>query len=75
MIASDVHPDHQGKGIGTAIVSDIIADGQRKGKPVRSHVRKVDPARNLFERLGFSLIEETKTHFSMLTSIPKKELS
>ena len=69
--AIEIHPDHQSKGIATEIISTIIADGFQKNKPVRLHVLKVNPARRLYDRLGFSVIEETTTHYIMLTSISK----
>ena len=67
--AIEIHPDYQGKGIGTAIINMILAAGIQKGKPVRLQVLKVNPAKRLYDRLGFSVIEETATHYIMLTSI------
>ena len=70
-----IQPEFQGKGIGTAIIRKIIADGIQKGKPIRLQVLKVNPAKELYSRLGFSVIEETTTHYIMLTSILDKELN
>jgi len=66
--AIEVHPAYQGKGIATQIINQIIADGIQKRKPVRLQVLKVNPAKRLYERLGFSVAEETPTHYIMLTS-------
>lgn len=66
-----IHPNYQSQGIGTAIISKIIADGTLNMKPVRLRVLKVNPAKRLYERLGFSTVEETSTHYIMLTSMPK----
>lgn len=67
----EIHPEYQGKGIGTAIIDKIISDGAQKMKPVRLRVLKVNPAKRLYERLGFSTVEQTSTHYMMLTSISK----
>jgi ribosomal protein S18 acetylase RimI-like enzyme len=66
----EIHPAFQSQGIGTAIISQILADGVKKGKSVRLQVLKVNPAKRLYDRLGFSVIEETSTHYIMLASIP-----
>ena len=69
--AIEIHPDYQGQGIGRAIIQKIIAAGALKMKPAFLHVLKVNPAKRLYERLGFSVVSETSTHFQMRTSILK----
>jgi len=69
--AIEIHPDYQGNGIGTVIINGIIAEGAQKMKPVYLRVLKVNPAKRLYDRLGFSIIEETPTHYIMRTSISK----
>jgi ribosomal protein S18 acetylase RimI-like enzyme len=69
--AIEIHPDFQGQGIATGIINNLIADGRRKMKPIRLYVLKVNPAKRLYDRLGFSVIEETPTHYIMLTSMSK----
>ena len=46
-------PAYRGAGIGTAILTDVLAEGQRSGKPVSIHVEQYNPALRLYERLGF----------------------
>lgn len=46
-------PAFQGRGVGTALVQWLVEEAQRRLLPVRLHVLKVDPARVLYERLGF----------------------
>jgi ribosomal protein S18 acetylase RimI-like enzyme len=46
-------PQHRGAGIGTAILRDLLAEAAAAGKPVRVHVERLNPARRLYERLGF----------------------
>lgn len=55
-------PEFQNKGIGTGIIRNLL---DKTNKPVRLQVLKVNPARNLYERLGFKIESETETHFWM----------
>ncbi|CAN5600415.1 hypothetical protein BH24ACI2_BH24ACI2_15400 [soil metagenome] len=64
-------PEFQNKGIGTKIIQKIIGESQKKNKPVRLQVLKINPAKKLYERLGFEIFDETKTHFLMKT--PNKD--
>ena len=67
----EIHPDYQSKGIGTAILKKMIADGEHKMKPIVLQVLKVNPAIKLYERLGFVIVETTKTHYRMTTTNPR----
>lgn len=55
-------PEFQNKGIGTKLIRDLIL---KKTKPIRLQVLKVNPAQDLYKRLGFEVISENKTHFVM----------
>ena len=46
-------PDFRGRGIGTALLNDILAEGGRTARSVTIHVESFNPARRLYERLGF----------------------
>jgi ribosomal protein S18 acetylase RimI-like enzyme len=61
----EIDPTEQGHGIGSAVVSTILAAARARGLPVTLRVLKVNPARRLYERLGFIVVSETKTHFEM----------
>jgi ribosomal protein S18 acetylase RimI-like enzyme len=50
-----IAPDYQGRGLGTALVRRILHQAAGRGLPVRLHVLRVNPARTLYERLGFRL--------------------
>lgn len=67
----EIQPTHQRQGLGATIIHKIIAEAAHQKKPVRLRVLKVNPAKGLYDRLGFSVIEETDTHFIMKTSLPK----
>jgi ribosomal protein S18 acetylase RimI-like enzyme len=48
----------QRKGIGTEVMKRLIADANRADKAVRLSVAKINPARGLYERLGFQITHE-----------------
>jgi ribosomal protein S18 acetylase RimI-like enzyme len=51
-------PGCRGSGIGGAILRDVQAMGAAAGKPVSMHVEKMNPARRLYDRLGFAFRED-----------------
>jgi ribosomal protein S18 acetylase RimI-like enzyme len=61
----EIHPDWQRRGIGTSLVEKAISGANERGLPTRLQVLKVNPARLLYERIGFQLRGETETHFLM----------
>jgi ribosomal protein S18 acetylase RimI-like enzyme len=46
-------PEYQRRGIGTFLVRQIISEAETRGLPIRLRVLKVNPARSLYERLGY----------------------
>ena len=46
-------PSYRGRGIGTSIVADLQVQASGDGKPVVLHVEMHNPARHLYQRLGF----------------------
>jgi ribosomal protein S18 acetylase RimI-like enzyme len=60
-----VAPEYQRQGIGTALIRDLLAEARRAGVPVVLQVLRVNPARQLYERLGFTVTGETATHYQM----------
>lgn len=51
-------PKHRGGGIGTALLQGILAEADAAGLPVRIHVEVFNPARRLYQRLGFNQIAD-----------------
>jgi GNAT superfamily N-acetyltransferase len=51
-------PAHRGQGIGARLIRDVMQRAATLGKPVRLHVEQHNPARRLYERLGFVALEE-----------------
>ena len=46
-------PEHRGGGLGTRLIREIFAEGDATGRKVSIHVEIFNPARRLYERLGF----------------------
>ncbi|HTU12862.1 MAG TPA: GNAT family N-acetyltransferase [Allosphingosinicella sp.] len=60
-------PEARGTGLGTAILTDLLADETR---PVELHVERFNPARRLYERFGFVLLEEQPVYLRMIRQPP-----
>ena len=58
-------PAHQRRGIGGAIVSDLLAEARQRGVPVKLNVLRVNPAKALYERLGFREVGGDEHRFFM----------
>ncbi len=58
-------PEQRGAGIGGALMSQLLAEADRAGQPVRIHVERFNPALRLYERLGFTRIGDTGVYFLM----------
>lgn len=55
-------PEFQNRKIGTELIKRLIENSR---KPVKLQVLKANPARRLYEKLGFVIAGETETHFLM----------
>jgi ribosomal protein S18 acetylase RimI-like enzyme/acyl dehydratase len=66
----ELAPEHQGRGIGSTILRDIQRAAADRGLGVTLQVLKVNPARRLYERLGFRQTGETQTHYLMAWEVP-----
>lgn len=51
-------PAYQKQGIGGAILEDVLVSARAAGKAVSIHVEKSNPARKLYDRLGFAQVED-----------------
>lgn len=57
-------PAYQGQGLGSAIIRALLRAAQETGLDVSLQVLKSNPAAlRLYERLGFQVMGETKTHY------------
>jgi len=59
-------PAFQNRGIGSRVIADVLQFARAKGKPVRLQVFRVNPARRLYERMGFVLVGETPDSYVLL---------
>jgi ribosomal protein S18 acetylase RimI-like enzyme len=51
-------PGHRGKGIGTQLLTEVLAEAGAAAKPVQMHVERFNPAQRLYDRLGFRQIAD-----------------
>ncbi len=52
-------PAHQGKGIDTRVMRQLIDEAQEEGLPLTLEVERDNPhAKRLYERLGFEVVED-----------------
>lgn len=71
--ASELHildiallPGVRGRGVGTRILTDLLDESQASGRRVRIYVESFNPARRLYERLGFRVRGEQGLHLLMV---------
>ncbi len=61
-----IHPEYQGRGIGSACMTRILTDANTTGKAVNLQVLKINIRGIAFyQRLGFSIIDEDPIHVQM----------
>jgi GNAT superfamily N-acetyltransferase len=48
-------PAHRGRGIGSRLLAPVLERADALGRPVAIHVERLNPARRLYERLGFGV--------------------
>ncbi len=61
-------PDSRGQGIGGAILRDVLGQARDLRKGVSIHVEKFNPARHLYQRLGFEVVEDGGVYDMMRVS-------
>jgi GNAT superfamily N-acetyltransferase len=60
-----VMPQHRNAGIGTLLMRDLLTEAEQTGKPVSIWVEQFNPSQTLFQRLGFSKIQEDGYNYLM----------
>jgi ribosomal protein S18 acetylase RimI-like enzyme len=58
-------PNHQNKGVGTQIIKTVIKEAKEKSKDISLMVASHNPAKNLYKRLGFEIIEAGEVYLKM----------
>ena len=58
-------PAYRNRGIGSRLLHSLLDEAAGAGKAVRIHVEKFNPALRLYERLGFSVIDDHGVYWFM----------
>jgi ribosomal protein S18 acetylase RimI-like enzyme len=56
-------PPFRNHGIGSRLLGEVLDEGARTGVKVTIYVEKLNPARRLYERLGFEVIDQDDVYF------------
>lgn len=62
-------PEFRGRGVGEALLRELIAEAEASGRPLTIHVEQGNPARRLYERLGFVPVAE-RGHNTLMSAGP-----
>lgn len=65
--------DVRGHGLGRQLLEDVMAEAARAEVPVTLSVLKANPAKQLYERLGFSVVGEDAHEFHMSNPDPGRQ--
>jgi ribosomal protein S18 acetylase RimI-like enzyme len=60
-----LHPRYQGQGIGAALIRRLLDEASAAGKRVDLDVLRANPAKRLYERLGFRVVSELPHSYLM----------
>ncbi|MBL9162974.1 MAG: GNAT family N-acetyltransferase [Planctomycetaceae bacterium] len=60
-----IDPAHQGRGIGTRIMDELIAEATSQRLPVRLQALRQSRARRWYERLGFAQTGESSAYWTL----------
>jgi ribosomal protein S18 acetylase RimI-like enzyme len=58
-------PPFRGRGIGTSLLEGLIAEAEESDRKLSIHVESNNPARSLYERLGFAPVGENGVYLLM----------
>ena len=56
-------PQNRNAGIGSSLIRELLQEADGEGKPVSIWVENFNPSLRLFERLGFSKVEENDFNY------------
>ena len=66
-----VLPRYRNAGIGASLIRELLTEGGQTGKPVSIWVEYFNPSIHLFERLGFSRVQEDGFNCLMECAVKK----
>lgn len=58
-------PDRRGGGVGTAVLGALQDYARTRGKGVDIFVERINPAKSLYDRMGFTVIREEEIYLEM----------
>src|SRR5688572_30348858 len=58
-------PDYQRRGIGSRLIERLLAEARAAHLPLRLRVLRVNPAFELYQRMGFKVVQETPERYFM----------
>lgn len=59
-------PEWRGRGLGTAVLQSALSQADRDGRSAELHVAEHNPARRLYERLGFVVTDVHPVYLQMV---------
>jgi ribosomal protein S18 acetylase RimI-like enzyme len=62
-------PEWRGRGIGSSLTAQIIAEADAQNVPASLHVERFNPAYRLYTRLGFREVEERGVYVFMIRPV------
>ena len=65
LVQIQILPNHQRQGFASQLISEIITEASNDSCVLKLSVLKANPARALYERLGFSVTSETEYSYNM----------
>lgn len=65
IVQIQIDPDFQGQGLGRRLLAKVLDRADKEGAPVTLSVLKGNPARRLYEALGFTSVKETELEHEM----------
>ncbi|MGF1766245.1 GNAT family N-acetyltransferase [Enterovibrio makurazakiensis] len=65
LVQLQVHPDYQNRGIGYTVLERLLSCASESASRIRLSVLKTNPARDLYIRLGFEVVEQSDCEYIM----------
>jgi ribosomal protein S18 acetylase RimI-like enzyme len=58
-------PEYRRQGIGTQLLTEVLAAAAAAAKPVQMHVERFNPAQHLYDRLGFRQVADQGVYLQL----------